>query len=178
MSKSMKRIGVTVVAAGLTVLGLSGVALVQPVAAAQNQAMAASVAEHGGGGGGIRGEAGLAAAAQALGMTVDELQTQLWAGESLADLATAAGVDLQVVKDAVTVANVAATRTAIAQAVTDGTLTQAKADWLIAGLDAGHWGGEAGGGFGFGGRGGGHFGPGRPDGNQVAPTTVAPTTNS
>ena len=79
--------------AGLTVLGLSGLALVQPVAAAQ-----------------------------ALGLTVDELQTQLWAGEALADLATAAGVDLQVVQDAVTAANVAATRTAIAQAVTEGTL--------------------------------------------------------
>lgn len=169
--------GVTVVAAGMTVLGLSGLALVGPVAAAQNEAVAAVVAEHGGGGGGLRSEAALAAAADALGLTVEDLQLQLRAGESLADLADEAGVDLQVVLDAVTAANVLATRDSIAAAVADGSMTQAKADWLIAGLDAGYWGGESGG-FGFG-RGGPHLFGGRPgDAPEAAPTTVAPTSNS
>jgi hypothetical protein len=181
MLKSWKRIGMTVVATGVTVLGLSGLALVQPVAAAQREAAAAIVAEHAGGGGGLHSEAGLAAAADALGLTVEELQTQLWAGESLADLADAAGVDLQVVQDAVTAANVQAARDEIAQAVTDGTMTQDKADWLIEGLDAGYWGGAAGPGFGPG-FGFGHGGPrpfGGPDGApDAAPTTVAPTINS
>ena len=175
MLNSWKRVGVTVVATGITVLGLSGLALVQPAAAAETQAIAAIVAAHGGGGGGLRNEAALAAAADALGMTVEELQTQLWAGESLADLADAAGVELTVVQDAVNAANIAATRDAIAQAVTDGTLTQANADWLIEGLEAGYWGGQEGG-FGFG-RGGPRLFGGRPGhGTQVAPTTVAPTT--
>jgi hypothetical protein len=184
MLKSWKRAGITIVATGVTVLGLSGLALVPPALAAAQQAPAAVVVQHGGGGG-LRTEAGLEAAAQALGMTADELRTQLWAGESLADLADAAGVELQVVRDAVTAANLAATRDAITEAVADGTLTQAKADWLIEGLDAGYWGGEAGG-FGFGGPGfGGHGGPrffggGRPgqDAPDAQPTTVAPTNES
>ncbi|MCJ7668031.1 MAG: hypothetical protein MUP04_07100, partial [Anaerolineae bacterium] len=43
-------------------------------------------------GGGLCGQAGLEAAAEALGMTADELSTQLWGGRTLADKA---GVDLQ-----------------------------------------------------------------------------------
>ena len=179
MSTSWKRIGLTVLVAGLTVLGLAGLALVQPAAAAAVWAPAALRAVHGGGGGGILSEAGLEAAAQILGMTADELRTQLWAGESLADLADAAGVELEDVQTAVRAANVAATRDAIAQAVADGTMTQAKADWLIEGLEAGYWGGE-GGGFGFGGGRGGprFFGGGRPNGTDAVPTTVAPTIDS
>ena len=107
----------------------------------------------------------LAAAASALGMSADELSTQLWGGKTLADLATSKGVDLQKVKDAVTAAETAATKASIEQAVKDGTLTRDKADWLIAGLDKGYWGGQAGPGFfgksgNMGGRGGklGRFG--------------------
>jgi hypothetical protein len=171
--------GVGLVATGITVLGLSGLALVPTAAAAENQAVAAIVALHGGGGGGLRSEEARAAAADALGLTVAELELQLRGGESLADLADTAGVELQVVLDAVTAANVAVTRAAIAQAVTDGTLTQAKADWLIEGLDAGYWGSEAGG-FGFGGRGGPRPFGGRPGqaGTEAAPTTVAPANES
>jgi hypothetical protein len=175
MSNSWKKAGITVLAAGLTVLGLSGLALVQPVAAAQNQAAVAVVAAHGGGGGGLRSEAAQAAAAEALGMTVEDLQTQLWAGASLADLAEAAGVDLQVVQAAVTAAHVQAARDAIAEAVADGSITQANADWLIEGLDAGYW---TGGGFGLG-RGGPHLFDSRPPSTpDVAPTTEAPADNS
>jgi hypothetical protein len=97
----------------------------------------------------------LAAAAEALGMTADELSTQLWGGKTLADLADEANVDLQTVRDAVDAACKQATRDAIEQAVTDGRLSREQADWLLEGLDKGYWG--SGRGFGFGGRG---FGPG------------------
>jgi hypothetical protein len=108
-------------------------------------------------------------------MSVEDLQTQLWAGESLADLAEAAGVDLQVVQAAVTAANVQATRDAIAEAVADGSITQANADWLIEGLEAGYW---SGGGLGFG-RGGPHLFGGRPEvAPDTLPTTEAPADNS
>jgi hypothetical protein len=88
------------------------------------------------------GEAGLEAAAEALGMTADELSTQLWGGKSLADLAEAAGVDLQDVRDAVEAAQEAALRESIEQAVEDGALTREHADWLLEGLDNGYWGGR------------------------------------
>lgn len=97
---------------------------------------------------GFGGEVGLEAAAEALGMTADELATQLWGGQSLADLAEAAGVDLQDVRDAVEAAQEAATREAIEQAVEDGALTREHADWLLEGLDNGYWGGRGFGGFG------------------------------
>jgi hypothetical protein len=109
---------------------------------------------------GIRDQVGLEAAAQALGMTSDELRLQLWGGRSLADLADKAGVDLQTVYDAVTAAGETAARDAIEQAVTDGRLTRAHADWLLQGLDNGWLGGlrreglgrlGPRGGFGFGG---------------------------
>jgi uncharacterized membrane protein len=101
-------------------------------------------------GGGICGQAELEAAAKALGMTADELSTQLWGGRTLADLADKAGVDLQTVRDAVEAANQAAIKDAINQAVKDGYLTQEQADWLLQGLEKGWLGGGFGHGFGFG----------------------------
>lgn len=119
--------------------------------------------------GGMMGdEVALEAAAEALGMTADELSTQLWGGKILADLAEEAGVDLQDVRDAVEAAQEQATRDAIEQAVEDGDLTREHADWLLEGLDNGYLGGHGCGGFGghggFGGRGGfgGHGGFQRP----------------
>jgi hypothetical protein len=110
---------------------------------------------------GMGGQVGLEAIAKALGMTTDELSTQLWGGKTLADLAEEKGVDLQVLQDAVTAAQEAATRDAIEQVVTDGKLSREQADWLLEGLDKGYWGGHGFGGFGgcrghggFGGRGG------------------------
>jgi len=95
---------------------------------------------------------GLEAAAEVLGMTVDELSAQLWGGETLANLAEEAAVDLQNIQDAVTAAQKAAVRESIEQAVEDEALTREHADWLLQGLDNGFWGGR---GFGsFGGRGG------------------------
>jgi hypothetical protein len=169
---------VATLVAVMTVVGLATLALVQPAAAADTPPV--SVALHGRGGRGLCGQTGLAAAAEALGMTADELSTQLWAGESLADLAEAAGVDLADLQAAVTAACQQATRDAVEQAVTDGTLTRAHADWLLEGLDQGFWGGD-GGGLGFGPRG---FGPGRggferaPFGDTTPPATTTPGSDS
>jgi hypothetical protein len=101
---------------------------------------------------GIGGQAGLEAAAELLGMTADELSTQLWGGRTLADLADEAGVDLQTLRDAVEAANQAAmeaaVRDAIEQALEDGNITQEQADWLLEGLEQGFF--PMGRGFGFG----------------------------
>ena len=93
-------------------------------------------------------------------MTADELSLQLWGGRTLADLAEAAGVDLQEVQDAVEAARQAAMRDAIEQAVEDGNLTREQADWMLQGIDSGYTLRD---GFmgGFGGRGGGRGGFGR-----------------
>jgi hypothetical protein len=180
MTMLWKRMSVAVMAAVMAVLVVGGLVLARPAAAAENQAGLAAVVAHGGGGrGGYYSEAGQAAAAEALDMTVDDLTTQLQAGESLADLAETAGVDLQTVLDAITAANVQATRDAIAEAVTEGTITQAQADWLSEGLDAGYWGPGATGTFGFGPRGFGDFG-GRGHGlpGDTTPATATPSSGT
>ncbi len=132
---------------------------------------------------GVGGQAGLEAATELLGMTADELSTQLWGGSTLADLADKAGVDLQTLRDAVEAANQAAmeaaVRDAIAQALQDGYITQGQADWLLQGLDQGFF--PMGRGFGFGGMRGG-FGHGMKRGfggfaPQWAPS-VAPSSSS
>jgi len=70
------------------------------------------------------------ATAKALNITTDELKTQLHSGQTLAQLAQAHGTTEQ----AVTTAAVAAAKTQLAQAVTNGTLTQAQADSIYAQL--------------------------------------------
>src|SRR5579859_3189313 len=195
MSKMVKILSVATLAAAVMVGGLSVLAFSRPAAAAgtagQSSAAlpAGSANNYGGGPGGFGGgpgggpgfgvpglgsDAGLAAAAKALNMTTADLTTQLRGGKTLADLATAAGVPLKTVTDAVAAANVAVTKAAIEAAVTAGTLTRDKADWLETGLDKGYWGGANGGiGFGPRGFGGGHDGRG---GNGLAPNgTPAPS---
>ena len=161
MSMLRKVVGAVALIAVAAMFGIGALALT-PLAEAS---FGAAPELHGGGGRGFCGEAGLAAAATAVGLSTTDLQNQLRAGESLADVADTQGVELQAVLDAVNAACVQATRDAIAQAVTAGTLTQAKADWLNEGLDQGFWGpGTTDGGFGFGPRGG--HGPG----SAVTPT--------
>ncbi len=173
MLKFGKTIGLVTLVTVLTVAGLAAFSWVQPAAAeAQTDVM-----NGGSGRGGLCGTAGQEAAAEALGITTDELSTQLKAGKTLSDLATEAGVDVQTVKDAVTAACQAATKTAIEQAVTDGTLTREKADWLLEGLDKGYWGAGSEGGLGFGphGFGGGHpggDGTGRPSKPAATPSAT------
>ncbi|MGQ0600817.1 MAG: hypothetical protein ACT4QE_03870 [Anaerolineales bacterium] len=166
-----KVVGIVALAAVAALLGLGALVYIQPTEAATDM----TALEHRGGGGrggGFCGAAGMEAAAEALGLTTEELQTELWGGATLSSLAENAGVELQAVQDAVNAACKAETRTAIEQAVTDGTITQAKADWLLEGLDAGFWGpGSEGGqgfGIGFGPRG---FGGGR---GQFGPPSLNP----
>ncbi|MFZ5904800.1 MAG: hypothetical protein ACOYZ8_14735 [Chloroflexota bacterium] len=108
----------------------------------------------------------LAAAAEALGMTTDELSAALQEGQTLEDLAEAAGVDIADVQAAVSAARAESMRARIEQALADGTISQEKADWLLEGLEKGFLDGP---GFGFG---FGHGGPGQPPVNQSAPTTT------
>ena len=102
------------------------------------------------------GQTELEAAAKVLGITTDELSTALKDGKTLEELATAAGVEIQDVQDAISAARAVEMRAQIEQAVTDGTITQEKSDWLLEGLDKGYLDGP---GFGFG---FGHGGPGVP----------------
>ena len=110
---------------------------------------------------------GLQAAAEALNMTTDELINALRSGQTLEQLAEAAGVDIQEVQNAIQAAQSESFRTRIQQAVTDGTITQEHADWLLEGLEKGFIGGP--GGFGLGGPHGG-LGP-RPDQTPTAQPT-------
>lgn len=100
----------------------------------------------------------LAAAAKALGMTTSDLSTALQSGKTLTQIAADKKVDLQTVQDAIKAARADDMRTQIKQAVTDGKITQAKAGWLLEGLDKGFLDGP---GFGFGG-----FGFGGPHGGD------------
>ncbi len=173
MSKFLKIAGVALVAAVVVALGSSVTASAQGLTSA---APAARLAHGGGFGFGPNSEAALEAAADALGMTADELSTQLWGGKTLAELADEAGVDLQDVRDAVEAAQVEAVRAAIQQAVEDGRLTQAQADWLLQGLENGYWSGHGfGPGFGMGR--GGFFGS-RGFGGPSAPSSDGTTTGT
>jgi polyhydroxyalkanoate synthesis regulator phasin len=86
--------------------------------------------------------------AGALGITTDELRTALGDGQTVAEIAAAQGVDVQVVIDAV----VAAMQERLDQAVANGRLTQEEADARLAQMTerATEWINE-----------GGSFGPGR-----------------
>jgi hypothetical protein len=111
------------------------------------------------------------AEASALKLTPTQLFEQLHSGKTLSDIATAQGVDLSTVQQAVQNARTEAEKAAIAQAVKDGRMTQAQADWLLQGIQNG-WGGFGGFGGGMGRGMGGHAGPG----GQSAPNAPAPTT--
>ena len=132
---------------------------------------------HGGGPGGRGlGLEGLQIAAEELNMTTDELINELRSGKTLEEIATEAGVDLQEVQDAIQAARTTEFRDRIQQAVTDGTITQEHADWLLEGLEQGFIGGPDGFGFGRGFK----FGP-RPDQTPTTPNqtpTAEPTQTS
>lgn len=99
----------------------------------QADAVVAALVANGPKDGGMRGHGGpgMDVAAQALGMTADELHTALDGGRNLAQIAADKGVNVQVVIDAL----VAAEKTHIAQDVTDGKLTQEEADQRLANVD-------------------------------------------
>jgi len=92
----------------------------------------------GGQGASSLGGVALEAVAKELGISADELASQLKGGTVLADLADKAGVDLQKLRDTATAAREKAQRDAIEQAVTDGKLTRERADWMLQGLQQGY----------------------------------------
>jgi len=149
-------------------LGISSLAFAQESTPA---APAAPPAHGGSFGRGRYSREALAAAAEVLGTTADELSTQLWGGKTLAELADEAGVELQAVRDAIEAAQLEAIRADIAQAVEDGSITQAQADWLLEGLDNGYWGSGSGFGRGFGMGRGGFRGFGLPSSNSTTTDT-------
>ena len=111
--------------------------------------------------------ASLATVASVLNMSTDDLSAALQNGKTLQELADAAGVDMQAVKDALNSVRQTELRDRINQAVTDGTITQDKANWLLEGLDKGYLDGP---GFGFG------FGLGGRSWKGTPPATATPTT--
>ncbi len=201
MTGLKKYVGLMTLVAIVAALGISSVAFAQSSTTPTPAAPTAPTAPmgHRGGGFGLRSQAALDAAAKALGMTADELSAQLWGGKTLAAIADEKKVDIADVQKAVEAAELAEMKTAIQDAVKAGTITQAKADWLIEGLDKGYWGDKSGGlgfdmkpggfgmapgGFGMepGGRGGrgGHGGFGMPP-SGTAPNgngTTTPNSNS
>lgn len=108
----------------------------------------------------------LDAAAKALGMTSTDLSSALQGGKTLEQVAPEKGVDIQKVRDAITAVQREELRTRIQQGVSDGTISQDKANWLLEGLDKGYLDGP---GFGFGF--GGHHGHGFGQNPNQAPST-------
>lgn len=91
------------------------------------------------------------AIADALGLTVDELSDQLWAGRTLADLAEAASVDIADLRTAAEGAQDDYRMSQIQAAVEAGDMTQEQADWMIEGIEQGYMpGGQYGRGMGSG----------------------------
>jgi hypothetical protein len=86
-------------------------------------------------------------AADVLGLTPEELFSELNAGKSLEEVAEAQGVELEDLQEAFGTARDEAMRDAIAQAVEDGEITQEEADWRLEGLERGYMSGR---GFGHG----------------------------
>lgn len=81
-----------------------------------------------GGPGGMHGGPGLDAAATALGVTTDELRTAIDGGQTIAQVASDKGVDVQTVIDAM----VADRKADLDEKVTSGDLTQEEADQKLA----------------------------------------------
>ena len=90
------------------------------------------------------------AAAEALGLTPEQLFTELHSGKTLEQVAQEMGVDLQAVRDAMRASRQEAVRQAIEQAVQDGRLSREQADWMLQGLENGWLGGRGFRGHGFG----------------------------
>jgi hypothetical protein len=110
-------------------------------------------------------------AAEALGLTPQQLFTELHDGKSLAEVAEEQGVEVDAIQEALSAAREEAMRDAIEQAVEDGDMSQGQADWLLEGLEQGYMPGRGfGRGFGRGGR-----GPGMRGGfGGFAPGGIAP----
>lgn len=79
----------------------------------------------------------IVAAAEALKMTPEQVELEMWGGRTLAQLAERAGVKLEDVQAAIEAARKAADIERIQQAVEDGELTSEQAEWMIEGVENG-----------------------------------------
>lgn len=120
----------------------------------------------GGHGHGRGGGPGAEAAATALGMTAEELRTELKSGSTIAEVATEQGVELSTVTDAM----LAAEKEHLAEEVASGKITQAQADERLSGA-AERITARVNGEMPAGGRDGGR-GPGAPDATDTTTTTA------
>lgn len=111
------------------------------------------------------------AVAKALNLMPAQLFEQLHSGKSLSDIATAQGVDLTKIQAALNETRIQAMKDAISQAVKDGKMTQAQADWMLQGLEKGYM-PMGRGGFDFDGRGPHGRGMGNP--RQAPDQTTTP----
>ncbi len=169
MNKFLKIAGITSLVVVISLVAVVGVSLAQgptPTPAPGKPGMG----WFGFGMGGQGGWAVFDAVANALGMTPDQLFTELHSGKTLADIEKEKNVDAQTVANAVAAARKDAISKAIEQAVTDGRITRAQADWLLQGLNQG-WLGRGFGGFGHG------FGPGRLNPNKTPTPGATPGTS-
>lgn len=145
MNKHLRKLGLAV--AVVVVVGLAGGSLVlaqEPATTPDPESIAPGTmwermkgAVGRGWGRGIGSGVQREAIAEALGLTVDELEAELESGKSLADLAEAQGVDLQSLYDAAAAARDASRLEDIQERVASGDLTQDEADWLIEGQEQG-----------------------------------------
>lgn len=78
----------------------------------------------------------IAAAAEALKMTPEQVELEMWAGRTLAQLAERAGVELADVQASIEAAQKAAAIARIEQAVKDGRLSSEKGEWMIEGVES------------------------------------------
>lgn len=139
-----KGIAAAIITGSLLTGGAIGTALLGPgVATAQSStssdsssssaappALPGAPSRPGGPHGGPHGRIDLSVAAGAIGIPEADLQTALQSGKSMADVATANGVDPQKVIDAL----VADAQAKLAARVASGEITQAQADQISAGL--------------------------------------------
>lgn len=134
---------------------------------------------HGGGPGGGRGDGfsltWLKIAADKLGMTTDELIAALQGGKTLEQIAQEKGVNYADIQAAIQQEQQTELRDRIQQALSGGTISQDKADWLLEGLDKGFIGHGPDGDMPFGGMHG--FGLG-PDQAPQSQPTAQPTQQS
>ena len=113
----------------IAAIAAGALVMASPVAAQTTVPNVSQVAvlQHGRGG---RGAPQMAEVAKALGMTEAELKTELQTGKSVAEIATAKNVSLDTIVSVV----ITAQTDRLKQAVTDGKLTQAQADTMLANL--------------------------------------------
>ncbi len=174
MNKFLKIGGIAALVLAVSLVAVVGVSLAQgpaPTPVPGKPGMMGGWGWFGMGMGGQNRWAAFDATAKALGMTPDQLFSELHSGKTLADIEKEKNVDPQTVNNAVAAVRNDAIKQAIEQAVTAGRITRAQADWLEQGLSQG-WLGRGFGGFGHG------FGPGRMNPNKTPAPGATPGTSS